>query len=410
MAAFLLGTKTLSPDDDGFVAALGQAHAARLRPKCLCLATGVDMYVARLGDTFIVKRMPNTGSSHAPGCPSYEPPAESSGLGQLLGTAIQENPATGVTMLKLGFSMLKLDGRAAVPAQPSPSGDARSDGSRMTLRALLHYLWDQAELTRWQPGFAGKRSWGTVRRHLLAAAENKIARGEPLRRRLYIPEVFSVEERDQLNRARVAQWRQATATVGKPRQLMLLIGEVKEITPARYGFKAVIKHVPDQAFALDEQLYRRLERRFEGELALWSSAETVHMVAIATFGLSEVGVPVIAEMSLMPVTPQWLPIEDSFDRQLVDHLVASERSFIRGLRYNMAPTDALASATLIDVGDEGIPLVVQSHEGGQTRPLASRNDIARPPGSPAWVWFPLREAMPPIPKRAPARSTSAVAI
>ena len=95
---------------------------------------------------------------------------------------------------------------------------------------------------------------------------------------------------------------------------------------------------------------------------------------------------------------------------LVDHLVASERSFIKGLRYNMAPTDALASATLIDVGEEGIPLFVQSREGGEARPRASTSDIASPLGPPAWVWLPLREAMPPIPKTAPARSTSAVAI
>jgi hypothetical protein len=33
--------------------------------------------------------------------------------------------------------------------------------------------------------------------------------------------------------------------------------------PSRYGFKAVMKLVPDQAFAVDEQLYRRLGRRFE---------------------------------------------------------------------------------------------------------------------------------------------------
>lgn len=36
---------------------------------------------------------------------------------------------------------------------------------------------------------------------------------------------------------------------------------------ARYGFKAVVKHVPDQAFALDEQLYSRLGRRFAPALA-----------------------------------------------------------------------------------------------------------------------------------------------
>jgi Protein of unknown function (DUF1173) len=34
----------------------------------------------------------------------------------------------------------------------------------------------------------------------------------------------------------------------------------------------------------------------------------------------------------MPVTPQWLPVENSFERQLVERLVAEGHSFIKGLR------------------------------------------------------------------------------
>jgi len=68
-----------------------------------------------------------------------------------------------------------------------------SQGQRLTLRSLLHYLWDQAELTHWKPGFVGRRSWTTVRRHLLRAAEYKVVRGHPLLASLYIPETFSVE-------------------------------------------------------------------------------------------------------------------------------------------------------------------------------------------------------------------------
>ena len=76
------------------------------------------MYVARLAGTsdgFIVKRMPDTGSQHAPDCPSYEPPPKSSGLGQVLGSAISEDPATGETTLRLDFAMSKMAGRSTVP-------------------------------------------------------------------------------------------------------------------------------------------------------------------------------------------------------------------------------------------------------------------------------------------------------
>ena len=159
----------------------------------------------------------------------------------------------------------------------------------------------------------------------------------------------------------------------KPQHLILLIGEVKEIVPARYGHKAVIKHVPDQSFPLDEPLYRRLGRRFDAELALWASADTVHMVVIATFGVSEAGIPTIAEMSLMPVTPQWLPIEDSFERQLVQHLVAEGRAFIKGLRYNLHRNQCIASATLTDTGDiERVMFVVSPGAHG----LRSKRDLS----------------------------------
>jgi Protein of unknown function (DUF1173) len=401
VGTYLFGISRLSSEDEAFADALVAAHADRQRPKCLCLMQGIEMYVARLGEGFIVKRMPGTGSRHAPECPSYEPPSEASGLGQVLGTAIKEDPATGETALRLGFSMSKLGGRATMPAPGSPSDSVASDGSKLSLRGLLHYLWDQGELTRWQPGFAGKRSWGTVRKHLLLAAENKVARGEALRRRLYIPEPFSIEQRDALNARRVAQWNHAVATPGKPQHLMLLVGEVKEIVPARYGFKAVVKHVPDQAFALDEQLYRRLGRRFDSELALWASADTVHMVVIATFGVSDAGIPAIGEMSLMPVTPQWLPIEDSFERQLVERLVADGRAFIKGLRYNLHRDQCLATATLTDTGTAG-PLMFVVPPGLEGVAAADGISGANPRGdSPVWVWQPAAEAMPRLPVRRP---------
>jgi hypothetical protein len=395
--AYLVDGHRLETESPHFADAVAAAYAQHARPRCLCLIEGIEMYVARLGDGYIVKRMPYSGSRHAPDCPHYEPPAEYSGLDPLLGTAIVEDPATGQTTLKLGFATSRIGGRATTPAAGKARDSAATDGVKLSLRALLHYLWDEARLTHWKPAFAGKRSWATVRRHLLMAAENKIARGEALRSRLYIPEPFSIEQRDALNARRIAQWSHAVAAPGKPQHLMLLIGEVKEIVPARYGYKAVIKHVPDQAFALDEQLYRRLGRRFDSELALWASADTVHMVVIATFGVSEAGIPTIGEMSLMPVTPQWLPIEDSFERQLVEHLVADGRAFIKGLRYNLHRGQCVATATLTDTGVPG-PLLFVAPPGLDGADLSETvQQVMAGTGSAAWVWHAASEALPALP-------------
>ncbi|MCZ8030828.1 MAG: DUF1173 domain-containing protein [Rubrivivax sp.] len=378
----------------GFADAIADAHAAHLRPRCLCQAEGVEMYVARLGEGYIVKRMPDTGRHHASDCPSYEPPADFSGLGQVLGSAITEDPATGETTLKLDFPLTKLHGRSIMPPAGGESDSVSSSGNRLSLRGLLHYLWDQAELTRWHPGFAGKRTWATVRRHLLQAAEHMLARGDALRARLYVPEPFSIAEREVINARRLAQWQHALAVPGKAQHLMLQIGEVKEIVPARYGFKAVVKHMPDQGFAIDEQLYRRLGRRFEPELALWGASDDIHMVMIATFGVGRAGVPAIQELCLMPVTRQWLPVADGFEKQLLQRLVGENRSFVKGLHYNLGRSDRIACAALTDCeGSAPMLFIVPAHadESSPGPETGAAGDAT------IWTWRRSGEPMPPFP-------------
>jgi hypothetical protein len=386
-------------DARGFTDAIVWAHEERLRPRCLCRSDsdgqGIEMYVARLVDGYIVKRMPNTGNQHATHCPSYEPSAELSGLGQLLGSAIVENPATGETTLKLDFSMRKLPGRSTSPAGASTSSSVVTQGQKLSLRALLHYLWDQAELTHWKPCFGGRRSWFTVRKHLLRAAENKFMHCHPLKASLYIPEVFSVDQREALQLRRSQQWARASHQEGSPQQLMLMIAEVKEITPARFGHKAVIKHIPDQAFMLDEQLYRRMGRRFASVLSLWAACEDLHMVIIATFSVSDAGIPNVVELFLMPVTQHWLPIENGFEKQLLDRLASDGRSFVKGLRYDLAVSITAASATLTDC-EGSAPVLFIADEGvensGRALPVSD-------PSTPVWVWNPSSETMPMLPPR-----------
>jgi hypothetical protein len=382
----------------GFAEAIADAHAAHQRPRCMCLVEGVEMYVARLGDGYIVKRMPGTGSHHAPDCPSYEPPADCSGLGQVLGTAICEDPATGETTLRLDFTMSRMSGRPTMPATAGAETSAASDGTRLSLRGLLHYLWDQAELTRWHPGFAGRRNWATVRRHLLHAAEGKIAKSATLAARLYIPEVFSVDRRDAIHSRRTAQWARAAARPDKPQQLMLIVAEVKGIEPARYGHRVVFKHVPDQAFGIDEQLYRRMARRFEHELTFWATASNLHMVMIATFGVSEVGVPTVAELCLMTVTGDWLPVEDAHEQQLVERLVRDGRAFVKELRYNLPPWQSVACAVLTDVGETPCALWITTQRGDDDR-RPSGAGVGSEDESPVWAWNAAAAAMPALPSR-----------
>lgn len=151
------------------------------------------MYVARTGGRHVLKRMPGSGARHDFDCESYEPPPGLSGLGDIEGDAIVESAENGVTLLSLDFALTKLAGRTAPEGRETfDAGAVKTDGARLSLRALLHYLWDQAEFNRWRPAMTGKRNWAVIRKYLLEAVEGKIAKGKPLADMLYIPEMFDI--------------------------------------------------------------------------------------------------------------------------------------------------------------------------------------------------------------------------
>ena len=158
MTTYRINEHTYQLGASAFGAALVEAHARRIRPLCMCLGRGVEMYVAKIAGKFYIKRMPGTGAHHAPVCDSYEEPQELSGLGQVMGTAITENPDDGLTNLKLNFSLTKMGARAKPMPSSAESDSVKTDGNKLTLRGVLHYLWKEAGFHRWSPSMEGKRN------------------------------------------------------------------------------------------------------------------------------------------------------------------------------------------------------------------------------------------------------------
>ena len=105
----------------------------------------------------------------------------------------------------------------------------------------------------------------------------------------------------------------------------------------------------------------------------------------------------------MPLTRQWLPVEDAFEKQLIERLVGEGRSFVKGLRYNLGAESVLASATLTDCEGSAPLLFVVSAGIEGSRQYLQVDD----PSIPVWLWHPLSEAMPPLPPRQqhPTRAT-----
>src|SRR4051812_31696457 len=174
---FQVGDATLGANDPQLGPALADAHARRIRPFCLCREPGAPLYVARVAGQFIAKRMPGTGGQHDPGCEAYEAPPELSGFGDLVGRAIQEDADAGVTVLRLGFSLSRTGGRPGPSPVTREADSVKADASKLSLKATLHYRWEDAGFNRWSERMTGKRNWFIIRKPLLQAAENKITKG-----------------------------------------------------------------------------------------------------------------------------------------------------------------------------------------------------------------------------------------
>ncbi|MFX8347318.1 DUF1173 family protein, partial [Acinetobacter baumannii] len=76
----------------------------------------------------------------------------------------------------LDFALTKGRSRQPGAASEVEHESVRSDGTKLTMRGLMHFLMDEAGLTRWTPAMAGRRNWYVVRRELLKAASSKMTK------------------------------------------------------------------------------------------------------------------------------------------------------------------------------------------------------------------------------------------
>lgn len=397
MAKYLFGTHVYASNDENWQRVLQKAHKGKTRPSCMCLRQGETplLYIAMARGQYMIKRMPYTGPHHAPHCEHYEPPPELSGLGQVNGSAIREEPETETTSLALDFALTKGRTRSAVLNSAVEHESVRSDGTKLTMRGLLHYLYDQANLARWTPAMEGKRSWYIVRRELLAAAVSKQTKGKHLPDLLYIPESFKAEDQAGIKMRQLASLANLSAASAAR---MLIIGEIKALEDARFGKALIIKHMPDLKLMMTDDMAKHLTTRFSHQLQLWSQLEQSHLLVLGTMSRSSQGVYALESACLMNVNHQWVPFENAFEFELMERLHYEARRFVKGLRYNMALSKPLASVVIQDTGDASTALflVPQEHEAAYAEVIEELQELG---AMKCWVWQTGTEGLPALPPR-----------
>lgn len=311
----------------------------------MCVNPAVEMYVPFVRGHYSLSCMPGTATQHASGCSHYEPPLSISGAAAVMGTAIDQNDVGEVT-LRLDFALSKIAGRAPpIPTGLTPEL-ARADPSKLTMRGLLHYLWQEAGFHKWSPRMQGKRTDWVLSKYLMQAAANKRMRAGALSDMLVIPRPAAPVGSNTADGQLTLQLVRAATDPSGARRLALVVGEVLQIERTAFAHRLRIKGL-EQGLGVTPELLKMVEKAFAWQMAMWEPGAN-RLMMLGTFFTDPVGNPVMSELTLMNVTNEFLPYESLFEQKIISSLVASKRRFTKGLRFNLSLQIPIAVAVLTD--------------------------------------------------------------
>jgi hypothetical protein len=393
---FSIRGRVVHGDAPEFQAHLAEVYETPERPRCLCIPGGVEMYVAR-HSKFVAKRMPGTGCDHHPSCPSFEPEPQQSGLGELVGEAVLEL-VPGQIQLRVDFPWTRTVGRSVPRGEASEAAEVEAPRRRMSLRALMHFLFERAGFNRWSPAMEGKRNQGVLHKYLLAASEGILVKGVPLGERLYVPEAFN-----ESTKADAARRRRDKLAILRPREghspLAVVIGEFKVSESTALGRRVWIKHMPDAPLLAANKTWERVERVFAPLLEARDadSGHKVRLVMAALIRARREHTYEIDAASLMLTNENWIPIEGIHELPLLQALAVQQRRFMKPLRYDAKSAAGFPNALLLDVGPVPLPLHVIS-DFMTAKDRSEKEKAVRSGEAASWLWR-NTEAMPPLPRR-----------
>src|ERR1700681_2071683 len=400
---FLIKSRTYLAGDPELQEALAGVYDTPERPRCLCVRGGIEMYVAK-HRRYVVKRMPDRGHRHHATCASYEPELGQSGLGELIGESIIEHSPESVE-LRVAFPLARVPGRAFVRRAAQEPAEINAPRHRMSLRAVMHFLFERAGFNRWYPAMEGKRTQGVIHRYLMEAGEGIQTKGVRLSERLYIPEQFHEEHKSEIAERR----RGKLAVLQSPEddvqfKMALVLGEYKCEEASPLGRKIWLKHMPDAPLFIDAKTWERIERAYGNFLeARYADTKTKQRVMIcALIYAKREHTYQIDTASFMLTTAHWIPIEGTHEVDLIEALTQQRRRFMKPLRYDARSAASFPNVLLLDTGAKATPLHVVS-ASLDPRDRAAKEKTLKAPGDTAWVWNTDRK-MPSLPAAAPLRT------
>lgn len=402
-------------DNTLWQAALQTAYVSREPPLCMCdPADPIPMYIARLGDTYVLKRRPKTGHLHHTECDSHG--GISKAANDLYTQDAITERADGKVNHNLSVPMSTIEhvsvdatlDEAAAPNRPQQPGPKRPT---MTLRGFLNLLWEEAGLASWAPGMMGKRTVTRVYWRLNNELADRLIAGGDAQTRVFVPsghindQVEKGTRIDIQNRFEVLD----KAMGDNKKGILLIIGELRALNSTSRNTAMRLKGMPDSMpIWTPKSSIERMRQQWPSALdrfdrSKWSQAAQTttpsggrpnRMIVIAGVQMSYQGNLIWRYGAAMETTEDFIPIDSQYEARIANALASQGRRFYKPMRYDgVAAT--FPDFVLTDMGAE-IPMEIYGFSGPEYE-QRKKQKIAhyQASGLPFWYWDVTTTKVPP---------------
>ncbi|MFC7345053.1 DUF1173 family protein [Saccharopolyspora griseoalba] len=393
-----LADRTVSVSDlkqhpDRYTGLFGRARSEVGHAVCLCRSDQEIRLVIRCrSGRYHLALWPAGGHQHDPGCSWYRSPSSMSGRSTYEAAIRTTDDGTTIRLA----APLTLQGISTAPpatptaATPGSEQSVPTTRRSMGLLALLHYLWESAQLNVWHPHH-GHRRWHTCQALLAEQARDCRVNRTRLTDTLWIVPPFKSDHAERINAAWERFLNRLTIR-GHTRHRGLVLGEIRNISPTDYGVRMSVAHQRAPLYA-STQLMDQARQSYPAVFSERAGEAGRRQVVLCLVERARRGYPVIKEIAAMLTTHSYIPVESSHEARMADALATAGRAFVKPLHY-AGEDQVFPDFVLIDGDTETFVEVwgVQGRADYEARKRA-KQDIYRATGRTLLEWD-VRDPLP----------------
>lgn len=395
-------------------AELQRAYTDKVKPECLCngASKSLLMHITRRGDTYILKKGPNSGRLHHRDCDSHGGISQDASSLYTEGAISERDDGKVKINLSVNLSTVtkladSTDDDAAPPRLHAP-GKKRNT---VTLRGFLNFIWEESGLNSWSPANMDRRGLGHVYDKLREELGDRIVGGDDAVERVYVPSARFGDDEDARKRIAIhSRFDRLDRICGTNKKgILLIVAEVLSIAESKYDFALRLKGFPDDIPVwTSRKSIDRLQRQWPHMFARFMRRRAVQSDAAMVTNQNRLfvicGVQRTDRGSLqwkfgaaMETTENFIPIDSQYEADIANNMVAQNCSFRKPLRYD--GEEAAFPDFIMMRGHEEVPMEIYGFSSDQYNARkAEKIAMYRNSKLPFWQWdLSIRKSPPPLP-------------